>query len=925
MSERPSFDQDIDYDEDSGEIRDHSTSRGFPLGGLGTGGFSVFTDGGFGMFRTNNNWFNTPPKAKQPKGTFLALRAEAGGRSAARILRRSYRGGAEYRNITAVSHTSFRGELPFFELDYADQAGYRAAGKGGGAPRVAGRPQGGGAPRSDNPPQGAALPVAVSLSGFTSLVPHNTKDSSLPVVFFEVRVSNPGPEAADVSLLVSFENILGVGGSGTNPLYYPLDGSVTYNRTRGNYAEPIEMELYTGLSFKTRQNYGGRDPRRRVVGEYLLVTDRPAGEGAAGEGAAGEGGAGEGGAGDAEPATLSVCSRWDSGRARPTLLGRFAGSGSLPEHPERRGNAAAFSVSFSLSAGSSRTVPLYLLWWTPHHVIEKRQRLRKLTGRHRGTDFGHYYENCFSSADELARYAVRNRARLKRETAELPDLVRGASLPSWLKRYVLNSADAVLTNSVLPRDGTLYTIEGMPWGWPFGALTGTIDQRLASHPYTAAFFTGIDRAELRSFLELTQNGQVPHGNGHADIALGTNDIPYGNPIESFNETEVWTDLPQSTILQLGKLILQTGDITLLEDSWPRMLEMMRYLDESLEDDIPEGITTYDYMHYRPSFVYSAILHCATLQMMTRLGRLLSVDGAVLEPLEAQLTATRRAAERLLWDERGFFRTCRGRDTVFTAALAGDWICRYAGLDSAIPYERALSHSEWQTRVLVDSYRVMSSRAGATRPLVYREADPAGNEMPALKRGFKLYRVNNPWQSIAYQGIEAIFLGRTGEGLQLLKRVWEKGWYEGYPWDMDHWGMRGRTYMTHPLLWIWDNDHHGTEGHVYMTHPAMWSAFAALTGVTYDAFGEQLTFSPRPLPGQEEFRIPAFLPGFWLDIEYSDTSGEAAFTVAKHFGTPVGAKTVRWQQPDGTGADISLEPPVVLEEGARFVVERPGRA
>lgn len=897
MCERPRFDQDIHYDEDSGEIRDHSTSRGFPIGGLGTGGFSVFTDGGFGMFRTNNNWFNTPPQAKYPRGTFLALRADTGEHSVARILRRSYRGGKEYRNIEAVSHTRFRGELPFFDLEYEDEDG----GNGG------------------------ELPVTARLTGFSSLIPHNTKDSSLPVGFFELYLENPGPRDAEISVLASFENILGIGGSGTNPLYYPLDGAVTYNRMRGNYAEPVTNKLYTGLSFKTHQSYGPRDPRRRVVGEYLLVTDAAqvsAGSAAAGGAAAATAPAGGQSAGESGPATVSICPRWDSRRRRPRLLESFAESGAVPERSERRGNAAAFSIRFSLAAGSSRTVPLYLIWWTPHHVIEKKQRLRKLTGGHRGSDFGHYYQNFFSSAEELARYAVRNRRRLEAETAELPNLMRGATIPPWLKRYVLNSTDAVLTNSVLPRDGKLYTIEGVPWGWPFGALTGTIDQRLASHPYTATFFTELDRRELLSFLELTENGRVPHGNGHADIALGTNDVPYGNPITSFNETEVWTDLPQSLILQLGKLILQTGDRALLEDSWAKMLEMMDYLDASLENDIPEGVTTYDYMDYRPSFVYSAILHCATLQMMMRLARLLPADRTVLDSLGARLSATARSTEELLWDARGFFRTCCGRDTVFSSALAGDWISRYAGLEPAVSYERALRHSEWQSKVLVDSYRLMKSRAGATRPLVYREADRGGNEIPALHRGFKLYRVNNPWQSIAYQGVEAVFLGRTAAGFELLKRVWDKGWYEGYPWDMDHWGMRGHTYMTHPLLWIWDKDHHGTEGHVYMTHPSMWSVFAAITGVTYDAFDERLTFSPRMPPGRSEFRVPAFLPGFWLNIEYSEETGEAGFTVAKHFGTPLRVKVVHWHEPDGRGAEVGLDPPVVLEEGVRFVVCRP---
>ena len=260
--------------------------------------------------------------------------------------------------------------------------------------------------------------------------------------------------------------------------------------------------------------------------------------------------------------------------------------------------------------------------------------------------------------------------------------------------------------------------------------------------------------------------------------------------------------------------------------------------------------------------------------------------------------------------------------MFTSALAGDWICRSAGLEPAVEYQRAFSHSEWQTNVLVDSYPVMHSRAGSTRPLVYREADLTGTEIPALHRGFKLFRVNNPWQSIAYQGIEAIFLGRTSEGLELLKRIWDKGWYEGYPWDMDHWGMRGRTYMTHPLLWVWDKDHHGTEGHIYMTHPAMWSVFTALTGVTYDAFAERLSISPRLLPGHQELRIPVFLPGFWLNIEYREATGEATFSVVKHFGTPHSVKSVHWQNPDGTGTDIAFDPPLVLERGARFVVVKP---
>ncbi|MFP4484470.1 MAG: GH116 family glycosyl-hydrolase [Spirochaetaceae bacterium] len=946
-SQEQAFSRNRQYDETYGTIRDSVTSRGFPMGGLGTGGFSVFTDGGFGMFRTNHNWFQSFGPARFPKGTFLALRTEPAGdmgeRGGARrdrayggadrgapggttrILRGSFRGGREYRNVEAIAHTSFRGEVPFFDLSFEDDA----------------------------------LPLAVRLSGFTSLIPHNEKDSTLPVAFFRLHLDNPTAKPLRASVLTAFENILGIGGSGGSALWLPADGRVRYRSRRGAYAEAAAGTTgpaagtagpvgWRGIALKTRRDYAANDPRRRVVGEYLVFTDA-----------------------DTSPDTgFSVCTRWNSASRRPRLLDVFSRGGNIESAADRRGKGAAFTVSRDVAPGKGVSIDLYILWWTPYHVVEERQRIRRLTGRHRGVDYGHSYLRSFASAREMADYCVANRERLEEETAELPRILRDATLPEWLKRYVLNATDAILVNSVVPKEGGLYTMEGVPWGWPFGALTGTIDQRLAAHPYTAAFFTDLDREELLSFVKLSVSGRVPHGNGNADIALGTANVPYGNAIKSFNETEVWTDLPQSLILQLGKLVLQTGDLPLLRRLWPDFTSMMGYLESTLENDIPEGITTYDYMHYRPSFVYSAILHLATLAMMIELGEVLQgADAAVdagsgaapgvavgahetlpeqLQRYRAQLAATERATTDLLWDDRGFFHTCRDRPTIFTSALAGDWIARFAGLSPVVAYDRAYAHSRKQHEVLVKSYRVMRTRRGTSRPLVYREANTEGREVPANHKGARLRYVNNPWQSVAYQGLEAIYLNRVDEGLSLIKRVWDKGWHEGYPWDMDHWGIRGHCYMTHPILWLWDADHYGRQGHIYMTHPALWGVFNALTGVTYNAFARRLTVSPRPLPdvratwaggtrvgrgmqntpgfrdggGQPQprrFSVPVFLPHFWLQVEAGGPVG-IRFTVLKSFGEPKTVETVKYIDPDGTGRDAHFDRAVVLRTGTSFEVE-----
>ena len=868
----------INYDEKTGTITDFSTSRGFPMGGFGTGGFSIFTDGGLGLFRTNHNWFQVFDETQFPKGAFFAIWSRKGKSTSARILRGGYRGGPEYDNIKSIAHTKFRGRIPVFDLEFTDRN----------------------------------FPLEVSMDGFTSLIPHNVKDSSLPLGFFQLRISNPTEERVQAALMFSFENILGIGGSGGSPIMFPRDGAVKYHDTEKNYAEPFDGKTVRGLAFKTQRKYDPRDPARRTAGQYLIFTDTES----------------------LERTSMSRCTHWDPKKGKPALITGFVKTGGVGAACKSKGKGAggAMSVRFNLKPGQERTVNFYLLWWTPYYVIERNQRIRKLTGRHQGKDYGHYYLNHFKTPAALAEYGARERDRLYRESRRIVTLVDASSLPFWLKTYVLNSTDSMITNSVLTRDGSFYTIEGMPWGWVFGAFTGTLDQRLASHVYLNSFFPSLDKNELLGFFRLTKDGLAPHGNGNADMALGTSDVPYGNAIKAFNETNVWVDLPQSGILQLGKTVLQTGDIELLRSNWGKMTQMMEYLDASLSDHLPQGITTYDYMHYKPDFVYSAIMQCATLKMMITLGSLLkehsekpdeiAAINKLLKKYEKQFDDTQKSYEKKLWNEKGYFRTCHGRDTIFTSALAGDWISRHIGLGPTADYERARSHSKWQWRALVDSYKFMKTWIGKTRPLVYREATPGGREMPAVNRGFKLYYVNNPWQSIAYQGVEAIYLNRVESGLGLIRRVWGKGWREGYPWDMDHWGMHGNAYMTNHILWLVDKDHSGPQGHLYMSHPSTWSVLRALTGASYNAFTDTLTFSPRKIPGSDRFRVPVFFPDFWLMADYDFYSGRADFQIIESFGDAVAFKKVTLQHPDGKTLDIPLDKPVYARPGARFTIRVP---
>lgn len=864
------------YNEHDSSFTDYCTSRGFPLGGIGTGGFNLLTDGGFGKFRTNHNWFRFVKALDFPKGTFLALRWKNSGAHSvhSRILRRNYQGGPEFTNMTAIPHTKFIGKLPHCELHYSDPI----------------------------------LPYQVSLEGCTPLIPQNLKDSSLPLALFTFNISNPTDQSVEIALLFAFENLLGLGGSGSSPLLL-RDGPVTYRSTKGNYAEPFDTPQATGIAFKTTQDYHPRDPHRRVVGSYFIFTDNSA---------------------DLQEAMeVSHCSAWSSKSGAPKILDDFHSKGTIQSEysdSKARTNAGAFCLKTTLSPGETRSIPLYVMWWTPYHVLEKNQRIYRLLGHHQGTDFGHYYLNFFERPEDLVDYAITHRKRMITESRVLESILGQSSLPSWLQTYILNSTDSMLVNTCLSKDGRMYVIEGCPWDWPFGGLTGTIDQRLVSHAYSATFLTEFDKAELLTFQELMKGDEVPHGNGHCDVMLHSTNVPYGMPLKIYNKTNVWTDLPQSFILQFGKLVMTTGDLPLLERIWPDMVKMMEFLERASLDGIPEGITTYDYAYYRPHFIYTAGLQLATLKMMIFLGNQLLKFSASQDPSRHLLNgpSTDRTniqnllaeyqqryelcsetMETRLWMKEGYYRTCGPKNTVFTSALAGDWIMRYAGLSPVFEYTKAHSHANWQQHLLVDSHDIISKKGKKSRPLVYRETDLEGNEILVKDNLFVLEsQVNNPWQVLGFMAFEWIYLGKEDAGLAVVKRIWEKGYYEGYPWDMDHWGF---------------------PGHIYMSHPVMWAIFNALTGMSLDLLNHTLTISPRPSPNllkEGEMKIPVFFPTVWFWFSYEVLSSRVFIEVLRSFTEGQKIHTIFCTNPEGKRMDITLEEPFALKVGEQMEVDFP---
>lgn len=272
-----------------------------------------------------------------------------------------------------------------------------------------------------------------------------------------MKFQNIDDEEYETSFLFSFENILGRGGTGQtgfrNLALRLLAGKVHYDCVEGNYQEPLQLnvpngKILKGLKFATTQQYPLNSHRSSCIGEYLLAVESQM---------------------DVE---TTLVNNWNSNQNQPSILEAFSKTGKCSPESSINGNnitylpSGAICNSFKLRPRESKELVFYFAWWMPNHVTEKNVALHaKTNSNHCGVRVGHYYERFFQNSTHLLEYVVYNINRLEKESIELRTFLSNTTIPFWLQTCLLNSIDSVIMNTILPKDGTMYTIEGMDWDW----------------------------------------------------------------------------------------------------------------------------------------------------------------------------------------------------------------------------------------------------------------------------------------------------------------------------------------------------------------------------------------------------------------------------------------------------------------------------
>ncbi len=497
------------------------------------------------------------------------------------------------------------------------------------------------------------------------------------------------------------------------------------------------------------------------------------------------------------------------------------------------------------------------------------------------TNYKKYFEYRFRDPHAIAEFILMEKNRLLAETLEWQELVRMSNLPNWLKLKLVNCLFPLYANSIFDREGTFTVLES-PTNM-HGAL-GTMDQRMASHGFYTQMFPEQDAAELRLFakcqdlVEPKADGRIPHFSGNVHQVIGNPNVHYG--------VTDWPDLSCSFVMQVLKYYRWTEDKKFLDEMWPHVKRAMEWLDsaDSDGDEIPEGGSTYD---YEPmplgAFIYNASCYLSALRAASDLA-IIQNSPALKRKYNNKFNRVQKSVMENLWNGAFFIKMVKKNGekipNSFIAQLAGDWLARLCASGSIFDPEVADSTMR----------EILRRHVHAFSPVPPMEVTPDGTL--TTKACFIL-------QHEPYVGCEAINLGYTDDGLDVIRRVFEVGWsLNKNPWRQS---LAARA-------------PEGVMGGLtcYMTNPTTWHVFNALSGTTLDLPQKTLYISPKIGKTIPELHIPIFFSRFWLWMDYNPGKNILKLKVLKTFGAPVVIDKVASEV---ESAAIKLDNPFVVAEGA----------
>ncbi|HIK33575.1 MAG TPA: bile acid beta-glucosidase [Oscillatoriales cyanobacterium M4454_W2019_049] len=556
----------------------------------------------------------------------------------------------------------------------------------------------------------------ITCEQFSPILPNNYQETSYPIAIFEWTIHNPTDEPITVSIMLTWENIVGWF---TNAIKSPKvrvrdDGSPVYEyesrwgESGGNFNRWIED--FSRLGCVMSGNFSGEELAEGEGQMAIATITNPIVE-------------------------VFYHTGWNPVGDGDEIWQHFATDGSLPdianETPAREGErlATAIAVRTTIRPGKTRKIPFILAWDFP--ITEFAADIKYYR---RYTDFfGRSGQNTWS----MIRTALKHSDTWKEEIETWQEpILTDDELPNWLKMALFNELYDLTSG------GTLWTgvDENHPIG-QFGVLEcfdyrwyESLDVRLYGAFALLMLWPKLEKSVMRSFaMAIPTHDETPRVIGYNQApairkAAGATPHDLGAANEhpwvqsnytSYQDCNLWKDLPCDFVLQVYRDFKLTGgdDYPFLWDCWSAIVETLDYLKtfDRDGDGIPENggapDQTFDDWKLQGISAYCGGLWLAALEAAIAIGNLLlehpqqvefefsiptsresSADLlACIATYQTWLEQAKPLYQETLWNGR-YYRLDRdsGSDVVMADQLCGQFYARLLELPDIVPEECAIS-------------------------------------------------------------------------------------------------------------------------------------------------------------------------------------------------------------------------------------------
>ncbi len=535
-------------------------------------------------------------------------------------------------------------------------------------------------------------PAHVVLEQFSPILPDNYKESSYPVAVYRWHAENPTKKRVTVSLLLSWENMLG--------WFRTFSRDLSGGINAGNFNRPAKETLAGGGTMKgivfDRNHIGA--VQDAWDGQWTIAALESPG------------------------VEVTYQTTFDPSGSGKEIWEPFSKDGRLSNSNDTwtstgESLTGAIAVRFTLEPGEKRVIPMTIAWDQP---IVQFGAGRKWNRRY--TDF---YGTSGLNSWAIARDALTNAAAWS------------DAIDAWQAPYSNDESKPLWYRGMLFNEIYVLADSGSFWGRPVGfdaktppvysfmecydyPFYETLDVRFYGSMPLIKFWPDIEKGVMREFADTvpheynermvwiwksqqTQStvfkirkakGAVPHDLG----------VPQEDPFLQINQfswqdTNGWKDLNPKFILMVYRDFILTGgkDKDFLRYTWPAIQEALAYLQKYDKDGdgLPENEgypdQTYDTWVVRGESAYSGSLWLAALRAAEEIAKQLG-DSAAATHYHHLFVKSDASYIKKLWNGE-YFRydtNSEYRDTIQADQLAGQWYANMTGLGDLVPRDMQLS-------------------------------------------------------------------------------------------------------------------------------------------------------------------------------------------------------------------------------------------